>query len=189
MYQSLLRFLRLCNIDCNSDQLKVVPNGVIIASTFLSISAIGQWAIDIVCELLAQTSLLPEIPFRINFITLTFLSALLAWQTFRSLQHNELVITNSALQVAFLVETGLVLGDVHFLSHNLDNVFLIVFRMPFVTLTTINIALVLYIYFRLRFFKAKASSPEVSQLEGYKEKLGDVVLVPNPELEDEKSYV
>ena len=189
MYRSLIRFLRLCNIDCNSDQLKVVPNSVIIASTFLSISAVGQWALDLTCELLAQLDILPEIPFRINFITLTFLSALLAWQTFRSLQHNELVITNSALQVAFLVETGLVLGDIHFLTRNLDNVFLIFFRMPFVTLTIINIALVLYIYFRLRFFKAKAPERQVHKLEGYRERLGEVVLVPNPELAEEESYV
>ena len=188
MYQSLIRFLRLCNIDCNSDQLKVVPNSVVIASTFLSISAIGQWAVDIVCELLALFHVLPEIPFRINFITLTFLSALLAWQTFRSLQHNEIIITNSALQVAFLVETGLVLGDVYFLSQNLENLFLIFFRMPFLTLTTVNITLVLYIYFRLRFFKAKAPQKEVSRLEGYREKLGEVVLVPNPELEKEERY-
>ena len=182
MYRTLLRTLRLLNIDCNSEQLKVIPNSVIVASTLLSISAIGQWLVDLSCELLAYFGVLPPIPFRINFITLTFLSALLAYQTFRSLQHNELVITNSALQVALLVETGLIIGDVYFLSnleYPLASGFLVFFRMPFITLTTINVLLIGYIYLRLRFFKAKASLEQVDTLQGYPKKLHQVVFVPN----------
>ncbi len=149
MQHPIVTFLNLLSIDPHSKSLQSFPDSVLFASVILSCSAIGQWVVDMIFELLAYAEIFPEIPFRLNFITLTFLSAILAYQTVVSLRHNIAVITNSTLFVAAFVEISLIVGDIYFLSQNLDNTFLLLFRTPFITLTGINVLLLTYIWVRI----------------------------------------
>ena len=146
MHPRLLALLKYMNIDVHYGQLREVPEGVIYASLLLSLSAVSQWLVDLLLEIASHVELIPAIPFRINFISLTFISALLAMQTFKSLRHTVLKVTTSALHVAFLVEMALVIGDMYFLWEHGGNTFLFYFRLPFIVLTTINIGLIMYMW-------------------------------------------
>lgn len=146
MHPVIIKLLKQINIDVNYGELRDVPNNVILASIILSISAVSQWVVDIIFEVVSHTDLIPSIPFRIDFISLTFISALLALQTFKSLNHKVLNVTTSALHLALLVECSLVIGDVYFLSQHAGDMFLFYFRLPFIILTTINIFLVTYMW-------------------------------------------
>lgn len=149
MQHPIVTFLNLLSIDPHSKSLQKFPDSVLFASVLLSCSAIGQWAFDGIFEILSILEAIPKIPFRINFITLTTLSAILAYQTVLSLRHNIAVITNSTLFVATCVEVGLIVGDIYFLSQNSGDVFLTLFRTPFITLTSVNVLLLAYIWIRI----------------------------------------
>ncbi len=150
MKQILIQILQKIGIEPESGTLIEIPNEVIIASTLLSISAISQWLVDLLFEAFAYAGVINEIPFRINFITLTFLSALLAYQTFIALEKKNLKITKNALQVGILVEIGLIIGDIIFLRGNPGDTFLLWFRLPFIFLTAINAILIMFIWHSIR---------------------------------------
>jgi len=119
----------------------------------MAINAITQAGLDIILESMVLLEMVPKIPFRLDFISLTLLSALLAWQTLKGLARKELDVTRNSVQVSLFVEAFLVVGDVYFIiSHLHTNLWVLYFRLPFVILTGLNIFILIYIVYRLKLF-------------------------------------
>lgn len=147
------KLLKWFNVDYSNHKLKPIPNSVIAASLLISLNAITMAISDVIIETLSATDLINKIPFRIDFLSLTFLSALLALQTVKGLRRRELDITQQAISIGLFVEISLIIGDIYFLhQRNYDN-YLISIRLPFILLTSVNAFLLIYIIFRTNLFQ------------------------------------
>jgi hypothetical protein len=133
------------NIQHDVETLKPIPNSVIFASAFLSASAVIQFVVDMCIELIAYLKLIPSIPLRIDFISLTTISAFLAYQTLTGLRKRELDVTENSLKLGFIVESALIIGDLVYLNHNPVQYY-IGLRIPFLFFTMINLMLISYIW-------------------------------------------
>jgi hypothetical protein len=133
------------NIQHDVEMLKPIPNSVIFASAFLSASAIIQFITDLFLEFMSFAGLIPKIPFRIDFISLTVISAFLAYQTLTGLRKRELDVTENSLKLGFIVESALIIGDLVYLNNN-PLQYYIGLRIPFLFFTSINLMLITYIW-------------------------------------------
>jgi hypothetical protein len=133
------------NIRHDIEMLQPIPNSVIFASAFLSASAVIQFIVDMCIELIAYLNLIPKIPLRIDFISLTTISAFLAYQTLTGLRRRELDVTENSLKLGFLVESALIIGDLVYLYSNPVQYY-ISLRIPFLFFTSVNLTLITYIW-------------------------------------------
>ncbi|CAM9155967.1 unnamed protein product [Chrysoparadoxa australica] len=143
--------------------------GVIIATLIMSWNAIAMFVAEVIIEILVLVGAMPKIPFRMDFFSLTTLSALLAYQTLRGIHHGEMEVTRNALIVAVAVESFLLIGDFLFLNEYADKYFAVIpVRTPFMALTFVNVLLVVFIYFKLHLWESKADEDEeASQAESH----------------------
>ncbi|MEM1312356.1 MAG: hypothetical protein AAGF07_02745 [Patescibacteria group bacterium] len=142
------KILESFNIQHDVEKLKPIPNRVIFASAFLSASALTQFILDVILETSSFFDLIPKIPFRVDFLSLTTISAFLAYQTLIGLRKRELDVTENSLQLGSIVESALIIGDLIFLYNN-PGLFLIGVRLPFLFFTTINLILIIYIWIKV----------------------------------------
>lgn len=148
------KLLQKFHIKYNSLGLRPIPNSVILISLLLSFNTIFHLLLDITIEALSFFSLLPKVPFRIDFLSLTFLSALLATQTLAGLRKKDLELTQSSLIVGFFVEAALIVGDIYFITQNSTTyTFASNLRYLFIFLTFLNALFIVFIILRMRIFK------------------------------------
>jgi hypothetical protein len=141
------------SFDFDAGKLKNIPNLVIILSILMSASALLQFFADLVLEILLITGYLPHHPFRIDFLFLTGISALISFHTLQGIRRKEIDVTQDSTQVSLLVEIGLVFGDLYYLlTYTNVTAVTLWMRLPFMILTTINIFIVIYIIYRLKLF-------------------------------------
>ncbi len=144
---------RLPRFNLANYKIRNIPPMVVFLSLFMSLNAMMQAVGDAVLEVAILSGAFVKIPFRIDFISLTTISAILAWHTFRGIQRKEFDVTHDSTQVSLVVELALVVGDVYFITNYFaDNPNVLWIRLPFLVLTSINVLIVLYIIFRLRLF-------------------------------------
>jgi hypothetical protein len=144
---------KLPQFNLQNFKIKDIPPLVVFLSLFMSVNALMQAIGDAVLETLILSGLFVKIPFRIDFISLTTISAILAWHTFRGIQRKEFDVTHDATQVSLVVELALVIGDLYFIiTYFSANPAVLWIRLPFLVLTTINVLIVLYIIIRLKLF-------------------------------------
>jgi TRAP-type C4-dicarboxylate transport system permease large subunit len=120
---------------------------------FVSWNAISQLFADIVIESLMFADAIPKIEFRVAFVILTFLSAVLAAHTLSDIRQNELDTTVQAIRVGLMVEAGLILEDAIFITQAQfpDQLWLrFYYRVPFVCLTFINVVLMFVVGFQMK---------------------------------------
>jgi hypothetical protein len=129
-----------------------VSDSIFKMALVLNWNAIVQCTADVVIELLMLAKVIPGIEFRVAFLFLTFLSALLAVHSLTDIRSNELDTTVQAVRISFVVEFGLVLEDLFFIFNAPDahkRFWRTAYRIPFLTLTCMNICLLLAIGFKL----------------------------------------
>lgn len=129
--------------------LPVVPKAVLKAALLMSINALMMAFADVIIEICVLLEFMPKIPFRIDFLALTFLSALIGYHTLKGLKKRELDVTHDSTQVSLFVETALILGDVYLLATQDKVMPTLAIRLPFVILTFINICLIVFIIVRM----------------------------------------
>jgi len=137
-------------IDTESGRLTNIPNFVIGFSVFMSINAILQAIADIVIEFAIIAGWVGfKIPFRLEFLFLTLISAVIAYLTLRGMREGDLDVTKNTLTLGLIVESSLVIGDIVLLA-TIDTGFWSTFavRLPFMILTTMNIFIISYILTR-----------------------------------------
>ncbi len=125
---------------------------MIFATLALSISAISQFLADIIIETLSWSNVIPKIDFRIDFVSLTAISALLAYHALQGIRRSDLELTQDAIQVSALVETCLIIGDIIFLNSHQFMGYEWLIRMPFLILTSFNLLMICYITWKLNLF-------------------------------------
>lgn len=141
------------HIHYTSKKLVDIPTEVILASIFLSINALTQFIVDIFIEVASFNNFIPHLETRFNFLTLTFLSALLAFQTLKAIRQKRLDFTRDSAQMGLVIESGLVWGDLVYLNSVDYRTFEVLVRSPFIFFTLINIGLLLYIILKMKLFK------------------------------------
>ena len=140
VYASFRRMLHT-----NAGELRPVPNYVIALIFFLCINVLMQGIGDIVLKFLSYTPVLPSMPWRTDFLFLTAISVLMGYRTLTGMLHQKFDVTRNSIELGILVEIGLVVGDSVFMRNYMFEIpHVIPMRMPFVLLTMINIAILLY---------------------------------------------
>jgi hypothetical protein len=126
---------------------------IIWASLVQSWSCILMFCAEVLIELLILGSVIPYVPFRLDFFSLTTLSAVLGYQTLRGIHTGQVDVTRNALTTAFAVEAFLVIGDIMFIVKNSGTYAAAgIIRAPFVVLTVVNVAIVCFLYIKLHLF-------------------------------------
>lgn len=142
IHEGLTRILRT-----EEGQLKNVPNHIIALTVFLCLSVLFQGIADVVLKILSYSPILPELPWRTDFLFLTAISVLMGYRTFTGMRRKKFDVTRNSIELGFLVEVALVIGDSEFIYKNLaDLPHVLPMRLPFIILTMINIAILLYTY-------------------------------------------
>mmetsp|Transcript_6050 Transcript_6050/g.6958 ORF Transcript_6050/g.6958 Transcript_6050/m.6958 type:complete len:262 (+) Transcript_6050:131-916(+) len=126
--------------------LLITSRPIVISASIIGWNALFMFVSEVIVEILILAKVIPKIPFRLDFFSLTTLSALLGYQTLVGTAKRELDVTRNSLILAFLVEGFLITGDIDFLIDNSDSVTVLAIRTPFVVLTTLNLILVTYMY-------------------------------------------
>ena len=147
-------------IDTEAGSLVNLPNFLIRWSIFMSANAVLQAIADVVIEALVLSEIITvKLPLRVEFLLLTFLSAIIAYLTLRGLREGNLDVTKNTLTIGLFVESSLVIGDIYLLVTTPWAEFWPVFliRAPFMMLTSANIALICNIL--LRRYRTKRRRP------------------------------
>ena len=159
IFQNAFQYLT-APIDTEAGSLVNLPNFLIRWSIFMSANAVLQAIADVVIEALVLSELVAfKLPFRLEFLLLTFLSAIIAYLTLRGLREGNLDVTKNTLIIGLFVESSLVLGDIYLLLTTPWPEFWTVFavRAPFMMLTSANIAIICNIL--LRRYRTKRRRP------------------------------
>lgn len=137
-------------LHTSEGQLRRVPNHVLALTMFLCINVLLQGIADVVLKLLSYTALLPDLPWRTDFLFLTAVSVLMGYQSFMGMHHRKFDVTRNSIELGLLVEIGLVVGDVIFIHEHLVGIpHVLPMRLPFIVLTAVNILILLYNYHSL----------------------------------------
>jgi len=137
-------------IETNGGQLRRVPNHVLALTVFLCVSVLLQGIADLVLKIASNTSLLPQLPWRTDFLFLTAISVLMGYRSLSSMHHRKFDVTRNSIELGILVEFALIIGDLEFIKmHMADIHYVVPMRLPFIILTLMNIAILLYNYHAL----------------------------------------
>ncbi len=137
-------------------QLKHIPNFVIFLIYVLCLSVLFQAALDFVIEILMLLNLIEKIPLRVDFVFLTIISTVMGVQTLKGMARRKLDVTRNSILIGIIVETALIVGDLTLIlqaSHELS--ILPFIRLPFLMLTFMNLAILLFVGIKLKVFKDK----------------------------------
>lgn len=140
--------------DTHHGQLRKFPNSVIMIIYFMCINILVQGFLDIILKVGGYSPLITSMPWRIDFLFLSALSVLMGFQTLNGMKQMKLDVTKNSVQVGLLVETALIVGDLHFISiykNILPEV--ILFRAPFIALTAVNVFILIYVIKRMNLFR------------------------------------
>lgn len=141
-------------LETNGGQLRRVPNHVLALTLFVCISVLLQGVADIVLKLLSYSPVLPELPWRTDFLFLTAISVLMGYRTLDGMHHRKFDVTRNSIELGVLVEIALVIGDAECIHrHMADMPHILFMRLPFILFTIINIAILLYNYRSLKLRK------------------------------------
>ncbi len=142
--------------DTHHGQLRRFPNSVIIWVYIMCLNILFQGFLDLIIKFGGYTPWIVSMPWRIDFLFLTAISVLMGFHTLNGMKHQKLDVTRNSVQLGLLVETALIVGDLHFIAVYKDiipEVFW--FRMFFVGLTLINVFILLFIVHRMHVFSDK----------------------------------
>lgn len=138
-------------IQVDKGQLGPVPNRILVLTVFLCFSVLMQGICDVALKLLSYLEVVPYLPWRTDFLFLTAISVLMGYRTFVGMRRQKFDVTRNSIELGFLVELALVIGDSEFMyRHMLEMPHIIPMRLPFVMFTLVNIAILLYTYQELR---------------------------------------
>jgi len=141
------------HIETDKGGLKPHPDPIIWLSAAISLSTIIQAFTDYILETLSYLNTIFKIPFRLEFLFLTFISAVLGYFTLRGLARHELDVTQNSVFLSFVVEISLLTSDLHFLAYYPGlSMQVTLLRIPYMILTGINILFLIMISLRTRLF-------------------------------------
>ena len=128
-------------------ELRPVPNYVLWLMVYLCVSVLLQGIADVALKVLSYTDALPPLPWRTDFLFLTAVSVLMGYRTLKGMLQRKFDVTRNSIELGILVEIGLVIGDSIFIHNNLIGTpEVLPMRLPFILLTIVNIAILLYTY-------------------------------------------
>lgn len=137
-------------LHTNEGQLRRVPNYIIALMLFLCVNVLLQGIADVGLKVLSYTDVLQPLPWRTDFLFLTAVSVLMGFRSLQGMLHQKFDVTRNSIELGMLVECGLVVGDAVFIrQHMFDIPHVLPMRLPFIILTLVNIAILLYVYHKL----------------------------------------
>jgi hypothetical protein len=148
-------------IEQSVRRVEEVPRRAILAALATSFNSLLMAVAEILIEVLMVVGVYPKLPFRLDFFFLTLLSALLACQTLQGVRQGHFDTSRNSLQVAALVESALIAGDILFMVDFSEKYPVsIPTRMPFLIPTAINLALIIFVYIEMYRFHKRAQAQE-----------------------------
>lgn len=105
----------------------------------MSVNALIQFLLDLVLEILHL------LPTRINHLSLTVLNAFVSWKTLSAIQKQKFRFVHEDVQVLFLMEICLIVGDVYYFIKDDFNLYFMLVRLFFLFCSTFNLIVVTYI--------------------------------------------
>ncbi len=138
-------------IHTDEGELRPVPNHILWLTVFLCCNVLMQGVADVALKLLSYTSILPALPWRTDFLFLTAISVLMGYRTLTGMHRRKFDVTRNSIELGIVVEIALIVGDTEFIYKNIDVIAHVhPMRVPFILLTSINLAILLYTYHFLK---------------------------------------
>lgn len=137
----------------NKGKLRITPNWIINLVFFLCASVLVQAVFDVLLKLMGYAGMLAILPWRVDFLFLTAISALIGYQTLIGMRKRKIDVTRNSVELGFIVETALIIGDLHFL-YLYANAYpgITWVRLPFLILTAFNLLILVYISKKTKLF-------------------------------------
>lgn len=149
-------------VDTHHGQLKRFPNSVIMLVYVMCLNILLQGVLDIIVKVGGYTPWILAMPWRIDFLFLTAISVLMGFQTLNAMKHQKLDVTRNTIQLGLLVETALIVGDLHFIAVYSPIIPEVLwFRLPFILLTLFNIWVLVHVIRKLHVFSNKKGKIEL----------------------------
>ena len=148
--------------DVERGQLKHIPNFVIFLIYVLCLSVLFQAGMDLILESLVLTGVLGKMPLRLDFIFLTIISTVMGVQTLKGMSQRKLDVTRNSILIGIIVESALIIGDLAFIYKEGANIDLLPYvRIPFLALTSMNLAILVFVSFKLKVFRDRKGHLEI----------------------------
>ena len=106
---------------------------------FIAINSVAQLIGDVIVEILHL------IPTRINHLSLTLLNAFIAFKTLSAIKKERFRFLHEDVQIMFLLELLLILGDIFYLLDDGWDLTFFIIRSTFILLSFFNLSFVVYI--------------------------------------------
>jgi hypothetical protein len=140
--------------EVDRGQLKKIPNFVIFLVYILCLSVIFQAGMDLVVETLMLAGFIEKIPLRVDFLFLTLISTVIGIQTLNGMFNHKLDVTRNSILIGIIVELALITGDLVLIIEDADKYDILPFiRLPFLTLTCMNLGILMYVAIRMKVFR------------------------------------
>jgi hypothetical protein len=144
---------QIVNIDPSAGKLKYCPDAVIWLSFWVSLSSLAQAFADFMLEFLSLAGFILKIPFRVEFLMLTIIAAMLGRFALTGLRQREIDISKNSILLGIVVESSLIVSDIYFIFFDeASTQALDLIRTPFLLLTALNVLILIYISLRVRLF-------------------------------------
>jgi len=117
----------------------------VVCLSIVSFNCILMAVAEAVLESLIITGMTPKVPFRLEFVFLTMLSAIVGWQAIWGILRDSPDLTKNSLVCSLLLEVSLISSDLEFFFRTeVQDVidFVLQMRIPFVVVTSINAVLI-----------------------------------------------
>lgn len=108
-------------------------------AAIMSVNALVQFLLDLVLEILHV------VPTRVNHLSLTVLNAFVSWKTLSAIQKKKFRFVHEDVQVLFLMEICLIVGDLYYFIKDDLNLIFMYYRIFFIVCSTFNLVVVVYI--------------------------------------------
>lgn len=141
-------------VDINHQKFRLPSKAIIWMVLFISYNVLFQGLADVVIKVLGYTPLYRGFPLRIDFLFLTAVSVLMGYQALIGMRRREIDVTRNSISIGLLVETGLIISDLHHVwLFGSEYAGLTVVRSFFVVLTLVNLMMLLYIARKLKIYR------------------------------------
>lgn len=116
---------------------------------FVSFNAILQMILDIVFEIIK----LVDVGLRINHLSLTFLNAFISYKTLSAIHQDKFRFLHEDVQIFWILELLLILGDVFFIFDNKEvNKNFVYSRLLFIGFSIFNVIYITFIILKYKLY-------------------------------------
>ena len=128
-------------------------------SRFVAYNAVLQFIVELILEILVV------LPTRINHLSLSLLNGFLSFKTLSAISKDKFRFLHEDVQIFFILEILLILGDIYYLISEGWNYKFFYVRIPFIFLSIFNWLFVTYIIIKYKLYNITYQGDQKNDIE------------------------